>query len=120
MSNEQKTLQQLDTKTDVETYYTDAQDMLNFKEVGITLEVQNMDGSDSTLNVTIQQCSENSENDDRWHDLYSFTEATDTGSQFKYIPDGDTPGFARFLRGKVVVGGSSPEITFQLLMIGKA
>lgn len=114
--NEYKTLQQLNTKTVVETYYTDSQDMLLFKEVAIMLNVENIAGTTPTLDVVIQH----SMNNDDWADLHAFTQVVEaTGMQFKNVPDGSDDGFARYLRAKVTIAGTGPQYTFEVTMVGK-
>lgn len=120
MPNEAKVLIPEGSVDGVQTVYSDGQDMLDHKELVVTLNVTNVAGTTPSLNVTIEHCWTDSEDNDDWTTLITFTEKGATGKETKTIPDGSTYGFHQYIRVKSVLGGTSPNFTYEVQAIGKS
>jgi len=105
----------LDTKTVVGVTYTDSQDLLNYSEMGIMVNCENMSGITPTLDVVL----EHSMNDADWDTLHTFAQFTAVGKKTLYIPNGTEFGFLRYVRAKCTVGGTTPVITFEIHIVGR-
>lgn len=92
-------------------------DFLNYKEVGIELNIGNVSGTSPTLDVVIQHNSGDDTED--WHTLYTFTQKTAAGIYSVYIPNGTEFGFLRNLRAKCTIGGTTPVFTFSVIAVAK-
>jgi len=92
-------------------------DCLNYKEIGIEMDISNVSGTSPTLDVIIQHQS--GLNEDNWSTLYTFTQKTATGIHIIYIPNDTEFGFLRNLRANCTIGGTMPVFTFSIIAIAK-
>lgn len=113
-NNKEATL--LSEQSKSSTDYTESEDMLNYKELSVTLRVTNVAGTSPTLDVDVQHSFDNS----NWQTLKSFSQKTDVGDDHIYVPDGSSVyGFARYVRCKYTIGGTDPNFTFEITVVGK-
>ena len=94
-----------------QTIYSNPVDVRDAKEVSLRLRVTGVIGTSPTLDVTVEH-SNTGEGD--WTTLGTYTQAGSATSEDKSYTV-ETDKMMRFIRGKYVVGGTSPGFTFSHL-----
>lgn len=113
MANQVLTLQAETSKTADGS--TPSQDCLNYKEIAIELNITNVSGTSPTLDMTIEHSHDNV----NWSTLYAFPQKTGVGISTRYVPNDTEFGFMRYVRANYVLGGSNPNFTFSVTIVGK-
>jgi hypothetical protein len=107
-------------KSGAATYTQDikeVKDVLGFKQIDMVAWVYSITGTSTpTATVTIETSMQNEDpDDDLWPTLLTFTGITASNHMEK---KGTATEILRYIRWKVVLTGTTPELTFDVLGIG--
>ena len=103
MANEVKTFLTLASKT--ANGSATGIDCLTYCRGSLLVRVTNISGTTPTLDVIV----ESSQDDSNYVEILRFDRVTELGSQWRHIQ-----GFGRYVRVSWVLGGTSPNFTFEV------